>query len=129
MNAYTAIAHMSPCVDASDWLKTQSDAQTAWNTCVRGDWMMWVLAKTAMNHRTSVTLACRFARMALTHVTSGDNRPLAAIEAAESWLANPCEETRDAAHAAYAEQANIIREIAPVCPFDIPKLPVDTTHE
>ena len=148
--AYDAIAHLSPCVEPSKWLKTQPDAQTAWENCKRGDWMMWLLSKVGVDQRTSVTLACRFARMVLRHT---DNHSITAITAAEAWLANPCEDTRaaaayaapyaaadaaayaaaraaayavDAAYAAdayaaytytanaYAEQANIIREIIPV---------------
>ena len=102
MNAYDTIAHLHPCVEAADWLKTQPDTQTAWSTCHRGDWMMWLVSKVIVDQHINVTLACRFARMVLGHITNGDNRPLAAIEAAEAWLANPCEETRAAADAAYA---------------------------
>jgi len=32
-----------PCFDAVEWLEKQPDAQTAWNTCERGDWMWWAL--------------------------------------------------------------------------------------
>ena len=95
--AYDAIAHLSPCVEPSKWLKTQPDAQTAWENCKRGDWMMWLLSKVGVDQRTSVTLACRFARMVLRHT---DNHSITAITAAEAWLANPCEDTRAAA--AYA---------------------------
>ena len=103
--AYDAIAHLSPCVEAAEWLKTQSDAQTAWNNCQRGDWMMWLLSKTGVDQRISVILACRFARMALQYTDQTDNRSITAITAAEAWLANPCEDTRAAARAAAARAA------------------------
>ena len=112
MNAYTTIAHLSPCVEAAEWLKTQPDASTAWNNCQRGDWMMWILSKTAVDQQTSVALACRFARTALQYTNQTDNRPLAAIVVAETWLANPCEETRTAARVAAAAAARAAADVA-----------------
>jgi len=35
--------NIKPCNDAAEWLKTQLDIKTAWNTCQRGDWMWWAL--------------------------------------------------------------------------------------
>jgi len=31
------------CQSAKDWARTQPDLATAWKTCTRGDWMMWLL--------------------------------------------------------------------------------------
>ena len=31
------------CPEVIDWAKTQSDAETAWQNCNRGDWMLWLL--------------------------------------------------------------------------------------
>lgn len=33
----------SACIDATIWLETQPDIETAWQTCQHGDWMLWVL--------------------------------------------------------------------------------------
>lgn len=32
-----------PCDDAVTWLENQPDIETAWETCERGDWMIWAL--------------------------------------------------------------------------------------
>ncbi len=33
------------CEDALPWLLTQPDAQTAWDKCTRGDWMLYHIGK------------------------------------------------------------------------------------
>lgn len=33
------------CGSAREWLSTQPDAETAWRTCARGDWLIWVLRR------------------------------------------------------------------------------------
>ena len=39
------IASLHPCGEALRWLRTQPDAATAWATCQRGDWMLWIAGK------------------------------------------------------------------------------------
>jgi len=36
-------ATLSPCIEAAEWLASQPDPQTAWQTCRRSDWMLWLL--------------------------------------------------------------------------------------
>ena len=36
-------ATLKPCEDAAAWLETQPDPQTAWLTCQRSGWMLWLL--------------------------------------------------------------------------------------
>ena len=36
-------ATLDPCDEAAAWLDTQPDPQTAWQTCPRSSWMLWVL--------------------------------------------------------------------------------------
>lgn len=36
---------LRPCEDATPYLKSQSDLQTAWENCKRGDWMIWLLSE------------------------------------------------------------------------------------
>jgi hypothetical protein len=58
--------------------------------------------------RLAVTIAVFFAEDALSFWEAEfpeNMRPRKAIEAAKEWLANPCEETVDAANAAYAANA------------------------
>ena len=33
------------CQEALDWLDTQPSLEAAWQVCVRGDWMEWLLNK------------------------------------------------------------------------------------
>jgi len=57
--------------------------------------------RTSADQRINVRLAIWLARQILHLVPEGEDRPRLAIEAAEAWLANPCEETVSAAaHAA-----------------------------
>ena len=53
----------------------------------------------------SVRTALYAARLVLPHATN--DHALECIEAAELWLENPCDETRDAANAAHAANARI----------------------
>jgi len=94
------ISYLSPCRAAAEWLETQPDVVTSWNTCHRGDWMMWLLIKLPVAKEVSVTLALRLARSVLHHMPAGEDHPRLAIEAAEKWLAEPTDDTRTAARAA-----------------------------
>ena len=42
---YKHIFNEKPCQDAIDWLETQPDLATAWETCPRGDWLWWALQR------------------------------------------------------------------------------------
>ena len=84
------LARLGACRDAVEWAKTQPDAATAWATCERGDWMLWIAGRMSGEHgsdaRRPLTLAaCECARLALPRVKAGEIRPMRAIEAAEDW--------------------------------------------
>ena len=105
----------TPCDDALEWLRTQPDAQTAWDKSERGDWMLYHAEKLAGEpgsdaRRPLVLAACACARLALPYVKKGELRPLKTIETAERWArgeanAPSLEEVRRAAAAAYAAYA------------------------
>ncbi len=40
-----ALADMSACGEGVEWARTQPAYATAWATCQRGDWMLWILGK------------------------------------------------------------------------------------
>ena len=91
--------------EAVIWAKTQPDAATAWRTCRRGDWMLWVAAQAGVDRKRMVMAACAVARTALVHVPAGEHRPLRCIEVAEDWCRGGATieqvlEARRAAHAA-----------------------------
>ena len=86
------ISHLKPCARGATWLETQTDIKTAWLSCQRGDWMLWLAAKLNLPRPLVVLAACDCARIALQFVPSGELRPLKAIEAAEAWANNPTPE-------------------------------------
>ena len=67
MKHWTEKLSYTPCADALKWLRTQPDAQTAWDTSQRGDWMLFHAGKLAGEpgsdgRRTLVLAACACAR-------------------------------------------------------------------
>ena len=40
------LVKIEACSEAVSWAKGQPDAQTAWDACRRGDWMLWVIGRT-----------------------------------------------------------------------------------
>ena len=42
--------------EAVIWAKTQPDAATAWRTCRRGDWMLWVAAQAGVDRKRNKSL-------------------------------------------------------------------------
>ena len=67
-----ALVAMNACDEAVEWGKTQPDLATAWATCSRGDWMIWLLARTTVGgeigsteRRRIVGVAAGCARLAL----------------------------------------------------------------
>ncbi|WP_340641165.1 putative immunity protein, partial [Staphylococcus pseudintermedius] len=97
------------CPEATEWVRA-SDKQTAreiWESCERGDWMLWIAARLEIDRKLIVTAACLCARQSLVHVRPGEERPRIAIETAERWVRGEAtiEEVREARSAAYAYAA------------------------
>ena len=113
----TKLQKRGACNDAVKWARSQKSAQSAWDTCKRGDWMLWLLGKLAgkpgeAKRRKLVLAACSCARLSLPHVSAGEMRPLKAIETAEAWARcasnvsiEDVHAAADAADAAYAAAA------------------------
>lgn len=110
---WSAILPVNTCGYAKDWAKKQKSAASAWATCERGDWMLWLLGKwcdSDVQHRRIVLAACDCARLSLKYVEPGEERPLRAIETAERWArggddAPSLAEVRSASIAAAASYA------------------------
>ena len=43
----TKLEKMNACKPAREWVATQPDAQTAWDSCTSSGWMAWYFEKTA----------------------------------------------------------------------------------
>ena len=113
------------CHDAVKWTSEQPSAKAAWETCERGDWMLWILGRQAgpawgKKRKPLVLAACECARLALPYTK--DARVLTCIETAEAWargLATP-EQVRAAAAAA---RKKILKKCAAIVRKHYPKAP------
>ena len=98
---------LGACDEAVRWAATQPSHNRAWETCERGDWMLWIAGRLVSNEterKAVVMAACACARLSLKHVPSGEDRPRIAIETAESWCRGEAtiDQVRKARDAAYA---------------------------
>ena len=105
------ILGIDPCGEAVNWLKSLPDTETletAWQKCLRGDWMLWLAGKTCGpvntdGHRKMTAAKCRCSRLGL-HIfeerRKGDLRPRQAIEAAEKYAGGQVYSAASAASAA-----------------------------
>lgn len=93
---------MGACIEALEWLANCDSWATAWNTCQRGDWMLWLAARKNIDRRRPVLAACECARIALPYAK--DPSALVAIETTERWARGEAtvDEVRAAANAANA---------------------------
>ena len=102
------ILDLNPCREGLDFAKKcDFDAVKIYNTCHRGDWLIWFLRRTnTITKPQAVLLAVTCAEHVLEIFEKkypGDKRPRLAIDSVKNWLANPTEENRKACRiAAYA---------------------------
>jgi immunity protein 5 of polymorphic toxin system len=108
---------LGACEEALEWSKDK-DLKTVWETCERGDWLLWLCGYMAdkpgwPTRQQLVLAACACAETALKYVPEGELRPKQAIDAARRWANGQCtiEEVREAAEAA-AEAAWAAAEAA-----------------
>ena len=85
---------------AMAWIGHKS-LRCAYRTCQRGDWMLWLAGKSAIDRKMLVRAACDCARLAW---ELQDTAGHAAIETAEAWCHGEAtiEQVRAAAYAAYS---------------------------
>jgi hypothetical protein len=95
------------CMEAREWLATQTDPRVAWGLCERPDWMIWYAGRRNVDRKVLVRIACECAKTALQFVSENENRPRLAIEVAERWIVGDAaiEEVRAAAAYTYADDA------------------------
>ena len=98
----------SPCADGLLFAKSCGfDFVKIYNTCERGDWMIWLLRRTGkINKFQSVKIAIECAEHVLPIFEKkypDDKRPRNSIQASRAWLNNPTEANRSAD--AYAADA------------------------
>ena len=104
---------LNPCRDVLEFAKSCNfDFAKIYDTCQRGDWMIWLLQKSkAIDKHQAALIACECAERVLFLYEKKhpkDLRPRQAIESARNWAKNPTEENRvkcktaSSAAAAYA---------------------------
>jgi hypothetical protein len=54
----TALKKLGACAEAVEWAKGQPNYATAWATCERGDWMLWLLARLKHELTTAIAFWC-----------------------------------------------------------------------
>jgi hypothetical protein len=97
------------CADGRQWALTHPSMEAVFDSCERGDWMMWMLRKHgALDKPTSVKLACEFALRVLPNYEAKYTRtePRMAIKAALRWLEDQTEENASASGAAASAAAS-----------------------
>ena len=97
------LTKLGACTEAVKWAGRKTPKK-AWETCKRGDWLLWIASKLDIDRKKLVLAACACARTALKYVPVGEDRPRIAIETAEAWTRGEAtiEQVRTAAYAADA---------------------------
>ena len=94
----TLLTKLNACPEGREWADSQSSYREAWESCERGDWMLWIAAKQKVDLRklTGAKVDCAWlARHLMT-----DKRSLHALYVAERFSKN--EATREQLNDAYA---------------------------
>ena len=66
------IEQYHPCREALEWYNKQPNFQTAWETCYRGDWMLWFATKIGVNDRL-ITLAKGYCANTVRHLMQDES--------------------------------------------------------
>ena len=119
------IQALHACEEAVEAAGKYTTSQELWDDCGRGDWMLWLIARTQHDRKQLVLATCACLRLSLKYVPAGENRPRMAIETAEKWARDEGATLDDiraaanafaAANAAYAtlkKGADIVRGFFP----------------
>jgi len=104
----TRLCGSKPCDGSHEHIASCRDLERAWDTCERGDHLLWVAGRLDVDRRKIVMAACRCARLVL-HLAAGPEAGVAVLTA-ERWCRGEATvpEVRaaaDAAAAAYAAAA------------------------
>lgn len=86
------LVELRACPDAVEWARTQPDLATAWATCERVDWMLWLAGRVAGppgddSRRPLVLAACECAERVLPLIRNEWAQAIAtaAIQTAQAW--------------------------------------------
>lgn len=74
---------LNPCKTGAIWVAAQSSYQSAWETCDRGDWMLWIAKQRRVDSRKFAGAKSACARLVVHLMT--DKRSVDAVVAAERF--------------------------------------------
>ncbi len=128
----TSLRGREACEDAVKWLGQMTLAE-AWESCERGDWMLWIAERAGVERDLVVLAACDCAETALVYLPRGEDRPRECIEVTRKFIAGEATRAQllatvstaasasyDASSAAYAasaaarEHARLVRARIPL---------------
>ena len=94
-----------PCSDGLDFAKKcDGDFTKIWQTCNRGDWLIWLMQRcNLLNRKLAVEISIECAKRVISNYEKkypDDLRPRQAIAAAEKWLKSPTAKNKNASFAA-----------------------------
>ncbi len=102
MNHIDILRQFGACAEAIRWFNGR-DSKSAWETCERGDWMLWIATRIGVNRNSLVLAACDCAGQAIGSANGDLVGPLVvAIDAAASAAADAADAVAAAATAADA---------------------------
>ena len=79
----TTLKKLNACEDSIEWLSTQDSVESAWYSCERGDWLLWLVARLKINER-KLFLAKGLVVEQVIHLMN-DERSIAAVKAAINY--------------------------------------------
>ena len=98
---------LDACQDARDWAQDKN-WEEIYNTCHRGDWLLWLFKKTNPNDLRQLTLAKGHCANTVRHLMK-DPRSIAGVDAAIAFGNSEISEIdlNNATYAVYAAYANV----------------------
>ena len=98
------IEKYAPCKDALEWYNNQPDSRTAWETCPRGDWMLWIARRLGVDQR-KLFLAKGYCAKTVLHLMK-DERSKKAVDVAIAYGEGKA--TNEELNSAYAEASSVV---------------------
>ena len=112
------LAALKPCADALKWARNQPSAEDAWQSCKRGDWMIWLIGKLdnskpySEERKPIVRVACECARLTWQLMPQKSREALTVVE---QWTRGEAS-AEECNKAADAKSADIVRKHYPKAP-------------
>lgn len=79
------LEQMGACTEAVEWVGRKG-IRKSWETCERGDWMLWLAGRIDIDRKLLMLCACDCAERGLKYVPEGEDRPAEAIRITRLWV-------------------------------------------